>query len=134
MITSQMPRVNVDQLKQILTPIDFSITRRILVTSGEMKGQGHIRVSMPKMTEHDPYSVYAAYVWRLVRFATTPGAVYPRSAILMLPEHAPVDKLKDLVKIILNNRIPNPDDPNDSFYQWQPRNRRESLIDLYDER
>ena len=62
-IASEMPKVDLDQLRETLTPIEFSIARRVLDTSGQ--NIGSIRSRKP-FGDRD-----ASYVWKQLTNPTT---------------------------------------------------------------
>lgn len=59
------PAINLDSLKQILSPENYAIAEAIVTTQGRHKGC--LRSSKPKNNSK------AAYVWRMVAFQISPN-------------------------------------------------------------
>lgn len=102
-----MPKINMENLKNDLLPQEFAIIRRIIVTSGEERGQGYLKKSRPKETPIDPLSGQALYVWKMVQFILDPKVSYPLQDDQLL-QMSPVEKLNALAAKVINNITRNP--------------------------
>jgi len=66
------PRIDLDTLKNLLSPEDYDVVKLIVGTRGDANGR--LRANKPKQDPNDPNTGLASYVWRMVAFTASPDA------------------------------------------------------------